>query len=60
VYGTEIGIPGHHMIIAILMIQFVGIPFAFAFGRLAGVIGAKRSVSSRSPSTPASASSGTS
>jgi UMF1 family MFS transporter len=44
VYGTEIGIPGHHMIIAILMIQFVGIPFAFAFGRLAGVIGAKRSV----------------
>jgi UMF1 family MFS transporter len=32
------------MITAILMIQFVGIPFAFAFGRLAGVIGAKRSV----------------
>ena len=44
VYGTEVGIPGRHMIIAVLMIQFVGIPFAFAFGRLAGVIGAKRSV----------------
>ena len=26
------------------MIQFVGVPFAFAFGRLAGRIGAKRAI----------------
>jgi UMF1 family MFS transporter len=44
VYGAEVGIPGHHMILAVLMIQFVGGPFAFAFGRLAGIIGAKRAV----------------
>jgi UMF1 family MFS transporter len=44
VYGTEVGIPGKHMILAILMIQFVGVPFAFLFGRLAGRIGAKRAV----------------
>jgi UMF1 family MFS transporter len=44
VYGAEVGIPGGHMILAILMIQFVGVPFAFLFGRLAGWIGAKRAV----------------
>jgi UMF1 family MFS transporter len=44
VYGAEVGIPGEHMILAILMIQFVGVPFAFLFGRLAGWIGAKRAV----------------
>jgi len=32
------------MILAVLMIQFVGGPFAFFFGRLAGWIGAKRAV----------------
>lgn len=44
VYGAEIGIPGEHMILAIVMIQFVGVPFAFLFGRLATAIGAKRAV----------------
>ena len=44
VYGSEIGIPDKHMILAVLMIQFVGGPFAFFFGRLAGWIGAKRAV----------------
>jgi UMF1 family MFS transporter len=32
------------MIAAVLLTQFVGVPFAFAFGALAGRIGAKRSI----------------
>ena len=32
------------MIASILIVQFVGIPFAFLFGMLAGRIGAKRSI----------------
>ena len=44
IYGTEIGIGQRAMIGAILLVQFVGIPFAFLFGTLAGRIGAKRSI----------------
>jgi UMF1 family MFS transporter len=44
VYGAELKIPGEHMILTILMIQFVGVPFAFLFGRIADAIGAKRAV----------------
>ncbi|MCU0633847.1 MAG: MFS transporter [Gemmatimonadaceae bacterium] len=44
VYGTEIGIGQSDLITAILLVQFVGIPCAFAFGALAGRLGAKRSV----------------
>lgn len=43
-YATELGIPQGVTIGAILLVQFVGIPFAFAFGALAGRIGAKRSI----------------
>jgi UMF1 family MFS transporter len=43
-YGTEIGIGQGALITAILVVQFVGIPFAFLFGALAGRIGAKRCV----------------
>ena len=43
-YGTEIGIPATALIGAILLVQFVGVPFAFLFGMLAGRIGAKRSI----------------
>jgi UMF1 family MFS transporter len=43
-YGTQRGIASNHLILALLLVQFVGIPFAFAFGRLAGRIGAKRAV----------------
>ena len=43
-YGTEIGIPDNALISAILIVQFVGIPFAFLFGMLAGRIGAKQSI----------------
>lgn len=44
VYGGEIGIEGDAMIVAVLAVQFVGVPAAFAFGWLAGRIGAKRSI----------------
>ena len=43
-YGTEIGIGQSALIAAVLMVQFVGVPFAFVFGALASRIGAKRSV----------------
>ena len=43
-YGDEIGIGQEIMIGAIVLVQFVGIPFAFLFGMLAGRIGAKRSI----------------
>lgn len=43
-YGTEIGIGQSALIAAILVVQFVGIPFTFLFGMLAGRVGAKRAV----------------
>lgn len=44
IYGTQVGIASEHLILALLLVQFVGIPFSFAFGWLAGRIGAKVSV----------------
>jgi len=44
IYGAQLGIGQSDLILALLLVQFVGIPFAFAFGRLAGVLGAKRSI----------------
>jgi UMF1 family MFS transporter len=43
-FGTEIGIGRSDLITAILIVQFVGIPFAFAFGSLAGKLGPKLSI----------------
>ncbi len=43
-YGTELQIDEGVLIGAILIVQFVGIPFTFLFGMLAGRLGAKRSV----------------
>jgi UMF1 family MFS transporter len=43
-YGSGIGIQTNHLITAILVVQFVGIPFAFMFGALADRVGAKRAV----------------
>lgn len=43
-YGAGIGLKDNDMISAVLLTQFVGVPFAFAFGALAGKIGAKRSI----------------
>jgi len=44
IYGTEIGIGRGALIAAVLMVQFLGIPFAFLFGAVAGRVGAKRAV----------------
>ena len=44
VYGTELKIDQGQLIAAILLVQFIGIPAAFAFGSLAGKLGAKRSI----------------
>jgi UMF1 family MFS transporter len=44
VYGTELGIDQTVMIAAIVIVQFVGIPFAFFFGTLAGWMGTKRAI----------------
>ncbi|MEA3439790.1 MAG: MFS transporter [Chloroflexota bacterium] len=44
IYGAEIGIGQTDLIGALLMVQFVGIPFAFGFGWLAKKIGTKQSI----------------
>jgi UMF1 family MFS transporter len=43
-YGTELGIQRGPLIGAVLMVQFVGIPFAFLFGMLADRLGPKRAI----------------
>jgi MFS transporter, UMF1 family len=44
IYGTEIGIDDNAMIAALLVTQFIGVPFAFLFGMFAGKVGAKTAV----------------
>jgi UMF1 family MFS transporter len=44
IFGDEIGIERGALIGSIVVVQFVGIPFAFLFGALAGKIGAKLSI----------------
>ncbi len=44
IYGTELGIGQGALIAAIMIVQFVGIPFAFLFGSFASRIGAKRAI----------------
>lgn len=44
IYGEEMGLDRTVMIGAIVMVQFVGIPFAFLFGGLAGRIGARHAI----------------
>ena len=43
-YGTEIGIDENAMIGALLLTQFIGVPFGFGFGYFARTIGAKRAL----------------
>jgi len=43
-FGGEVGIGDADMIGALILVQFVGVPFAFGFGLLADRIGAKRSI----------------
>ena len=44
VYGAEVGIEQTSQIAAFVMVQFVGIPFAFLFGALGSRIGTKRCI----------------
>lgn len=43
-YATQLGIGSTHLILAFLMVQFLGIPFTFLYGMLADRIGAKPSI----------------
>ncbi len=44
IFGKEIGLASTDLIGAILAVQFIGVPFSFAFGWLARRLGAKRSI----------------
>ncbi len=44
IYGSEIGIGMIDLIGALLLTQFVGIPFSLLFGRFSGRIGTKRAI----------------
>jgi len=44
VFGEELGLPRSDLITAILIVQFVGVPFAFLFGALASKLGTKGSI----------------
>jgi MFS transporter, UMF1 family len=43
-FGDELRFPKAALVAAVLMIQFVGVPFAFLFGALAGKIGPKKAI----------------
>ena len=43
-FGTEIGLEQGDLITAIMLVQFIGIPFAFLFGQIAAWVGAKRAI----------------
>lgn len=43
-YGTEIGIGQSSLIAAFILVQFVGVPCAFAFGWIASKVGAKPAI----------------
>jgi UMF1 family MFS transporter len=44
IFGAEIGIGRFHLIGAILMVQFLGVPFTVLFGRLPKKLGTKNSI----------------
>ena len=44
IYGTEMGLDMKFLIGALLVVQFVGIPFSFLFGAIASRIGAKNAI----------------
>ena len=43
-YGLEVGIGPEQIIGALILVQFVGIPFTFAFGQVAARMSAKRAI----------------
>ena len=44
IYGAEIGIGQTDLIGALVLVQFLGVPCTFAFGGIAGRLGAKRAI----------------
>src|SRR4029450_2560891 len=44
IYGEEVRLDPNSQIAAFVMVQFVGVPFSFLFGSLAGRIGAKAGI----------------
>ncbi|HEU4342836.1 MAG TPA: MFS transporter [Candidatus Binatia bacterium] len=43
-YGDEIGVSHNHMLVALILTQFVGFPSTLGFGALAQYLGTKRSI----------------
>jgi len=43
-YGTEIGIPQSSLLLAILAVQFIGLPFAYLYSHLAAKIGTRNAI----------------
>jgi len=44
IYGSQLGISMNHLVGALLLTQFVGIPFSLAFGTLASHMGSKKTI----------------
>lgn len=44
IYGAEVGIGTPHLIGALILVQFVGVPFTFGFGALASRLSAKAGI----------------
>lgn len=44
IFGSEIGIASQHLIGALLLVQFLGLPFSLLFGRMAARIGTKQAI----------------
>jgi UMF1 family MFS transporter len=44
IYGSQIGVPSSALVTTVLMIQFVGVPFTFLFGVMAGRVNAKSAI----------------
>ena len=43
-YGTEIGIPQSRLLLAVLAVQFIGLPFAYLYSVLAGRLGTRNAI----------------
>jgi UMF1 family MFS transporter len=43
-YGLSLGLPSKSLMIALLIVQFVGFPAAIVYGRIGGAIGTKRAI----------------
>lgn len=44
IYGAEVGIATPHLIGALILVQFVGVPFTFGFGQLVSRVSAKQGI----------------